>query len=138
MQCRFKWPFRLARESARSTGSILCQTQPSHHHWILRSVAHAALLYRETVANIEIENLVETLYVRTIIEVFWNLLDALANHCSLNDVLRPHPASRHSCSTRPIATESMIDLVSWNLRARSEYLPDLEGALELNDLDRLH
>ena len=96
------------------------------------------MLYRETVDNIEIENLVETLYVRTIIEVFWNLLNALANHCSLNDVFRPHTASRHGSSTRPIATESMVDLVSWDLRARSKYLPDLKGALKLNDLDRLH
>ena len=96
------------------------------------------MLYSDIVDALVGENLIETLYVWAIIEILWNLFDALANHRSLDDVFRSHSASGQGCSTRPIATESVIDLVGWNLRTRSEYLPDLEGALELNDLDRFH
>ena len=76
--------------------------------------------------------------MRAVIEVLGDLLNALADHRSLDDVLRPHPTSGHGRSARPIGTERGIDLVGWDLRARSEYLPDLEGALELYHLDYLH
>ena len=80
-------------------------------------------------------HLVHTLNLRSKIEVFGNLLDALANHGCLDDILSTHGAT--SCDCCPSGSghfEWTVSQVSRDLRSRSEYLSDFEGPLQLDDL----
>ena len=81
---------------------------------------------------------IHALDLRPEVKVLGYLLNALAHHSSLDDILCPHRlAGHHRRATLSRTSERIICEFGRDLRARSEDLSDFERTLELDDLDAL-
>ena len=125
-----------------TTLSDRSHSKPSHHHTLLNTVACAKMLliWHEPVDSLVWKNLAEAFDMGSDIKVLRYLFNALANHCSLNNVFRTHRTTCwQSCGSSIVWTKGEhARWVSGNLWARSKNLPDLEGPLKLYHLYCLH
>ena len=122
--------------------SVRCHTKTRDHHTLLNTVACTKMLLVWHISTDKLvwKNLTESLNVHGEIEILRYLLNPLANHGSLNNVFRTHCATTWQGCGTSIARPKWhrVKWVSWNLWARSKDLPDLEGPLELDHLNRLN
>ena len=117
---------------------VWCHTESRDLHCIFRHLGGTYARLTGTVDDIIWNYLVQALDLRAIIEILWNLLNALTNHSCRNYILCAHCTSRHDRCSCIGATKRILNQVCWNLRPRSKDFPDFECSFQLDDFDSFH
>jgi hypothetical protein len=114
-----------------------CHTEACHHHGVVDGDGALIELGRDVLIW---ENLVNAFNLGREVEVLRDLLDALADHGSLDDIFcSNHGSSWYSRSSSGTCAERDIkDEVSGDLGARRENLPDFEWAFKLDCFNGFH